>query len=250
MASTRRRTRREQAEAAKDSKLAHVDRIKELFDSILLVADRQELWVESVKEPLQVFKILVIDNPDLRKELLGVLGNDRDSWADLAREVVRMATGEDVESEIEALWQLDGIQHCVTAANKIAQAGNAIAFKSKLEGDGISRFQVEKSLYLLFIIVGNFIDDANGYFADKLGAPEPPMHASAQSKWHGGRKKLKRADRKTNAGGRTTDSEDDAPQNPSRQSRPERKRKRALDSDDEAENSPTTQHKRLQVDEE
>lgn len=257
MAEKRYRTRKTQAQDLKKTKLSQIENIDELFEYAQTVPDQQLKWMDAIQQALKTWKKLVIDNPELRKELLAVLGNDRRRWSRIALAIAMYLAVIDVGADMLEHLKSQAMVQTIAGVRNVAIAGKSKGFPgANLEGGhGISQWAYELAALSMLKVVTDYLDDAAGYFVDFLGAPHPPMHVVQTIERRGKRNegeskklKLKRSDKKTDAGGDVSESDDQAP---SRSSRPGRQRKRrVVDSDDEAEDTPTTTpNKRPRIDE-
>lgn len=146
--------------------------------------DDRERFIEAVKSPLMALKRLVIDKVHLREELLSALGEVREFWEPLTFGLATADTGGEANDYTQELLKLMSIEHCLRTANGIAEKGRALLLKKTTEEE-VTQSELYRAMRLVLCVLGNFLDDGQGYFVDLLGQPNPLMHVAKKFKWRG-----------------------------------------------------------------
>ena len=174
---TRSRTRGAQLDDSQDQLLAGED-IQRLIEYARLTPAEFFEWLQAALGDLLAWQWSVIEDSKTRAELLLLLGEDRGNWNSTAAAISK-------EDKIEKLDGVDAKSLCAQAAHEIATAGRKIL--DQTEGRDPALWHHECALRVLFAVVADFQDHANGYFVGLLGAPKPSMHLEKQSRQRGGR---------------------------------------------------------------
>lgn len=166
-----------------NQKAARHPDFERLVERLHLNVDQLDALLARVLIHIRHWKSRVIDDPEIRTELLDILGLNHKVWDAITKEVAKKSMGEDVDStvlQVEAS-QTKSIVYLSETAYRMAQR---IEPSSKIAGVVTIR-QCEYAVQILLIVVSAFLGNADGYFAKLLGPPTPDIRAVEASKMHG-----------------------------------------------------------------